>query len=69
MNDCIPVEEMGTLSGLPADDERRRHVASCPRCSSLLFVYEQFVRAEAVDSAKPPVEDGDDSVSDPQRLP
>jgi hypothetical protein len=53
MNDCIPVEEMGTLSGLPADHERRRHVASCPRCSSLMFVYDQFVKAESVEAAKP----------------
>lgn len=45
MNECIPVDQLGTLKQLNADDPRRRHAASCPRCSSLLFAYEEFTRA------------------------
>jgi hypothetical protein len=51
MNPCIPVEEMGTLKQLPDDDPRRRHVATCPRCSSLMFAYEEFMQAQAVNHA------------------
>jgi hypothetical protein len=46
MNECIPVEQLGALKLLGEDDPRRRHAASCPRCSSLLFAYEEFVRAD-----------------------
>ncbi len=45
MNECIPVDELGTLDQLSADDPRRRHAQACPRCSSLLFAYEEFARA------------------------
>jgi hypothetical protein len=45
MNECIPVDQLGTLKQASEDDPRRQHAASCPRCSSLLFAYEEFVRA------------------------
>ena len=45
MNECIPVEQLGTLKELREDDPKRRHAASCPRCSSLLFAFEEFTRA------------------------
>jgi hypothetical protein len=45
MNECIPVAELGTLEQLREDDPKRRHAAACPRCSSLLFAYEEFNRA------------------------
>src|SRR5262249_55667253 len=53
MKECIPVDQLGTLKQLSDDDPRHRHAASCPRCSSLLFAYEEFVRADAVDGANP----------------
>jgi len=46
MNECIPVEQLGALKQLSEDDPKRRHAAACPRCSSLLFAYEEFVRAD-----------------------
>src|SRR5262245_59388866 len=46
MNECIPVDQLGTLKQLNADDPRRRHAESCPRCSSLLFAYEEFTKAD-----------------------
>ncbi len=57
MNECIPVDQLGTLKQLNAEDARRRHAASCPRCSSLLFAYEEFVRAnERADASVPEAE-------------
>ena len=53
MNECIPVDQLGTMKQLDAEDPRRRHASSCPRCSSLLFAYEEFTRAEAVEGANP----------------
>ncbi len=53
MHECIPVDQMGTLKQLGADDPRRRHATTCPRCSSLLFAFEAFVEAGAVDGANP----------------
>jgi hypothetical protein len=53
MNECIPVEQLGTLEQLREDDPKRRHAATCPRCSSLLFAYEEFVRADTVEAADP----------------
>jgi hypothetical protein len=52
--DCIPLEALGTLDALPPDHPMRRHAATCPRCSSLLFAYESFVRADAVQGADAP---------------
>jgi hypothetical protein len=46
MNECIPVDQLGRLHQMSEDDPRRRHAAQCPRCSSLLFAYEEFVRAD-----------------------
>ena len=57
MNECIPVEQLGTLKQLPADDPRRRHASSCPRCSSLLFAYEEFIGAGVVEHANAPAAD------------
>jgi hypothetical protein len=51
MNECIPVDQLGTLAQLSDNDPRRRHAASCPRCSSLLFAYEAFVHATPRDGA------------------
>jgi hypothetical protein len=53
MNDCIPVDQLETLKALPEDDPRRRHAATCPRCSSLLFAYDEFVRADSRAGADP----------------
>lgn len=51
MNECIPVEELGALDRLPADNPRRRHVATCPRCSALVFAHDEFIRAQAIEGA------------------
>jgi hypothetical protein len=53
MNECIPVDQLGTLKQLSAEDPRRRHASACPRCSSLLFAFEAFVEADAADGANP----------------
>lgn len=55
MNECIPVDQLGTLKQLSADDPRRRHASACPRCSSLLFAFEAFVEADAAEGANPVV--------------
>jgi len=57
MNDCIPVDQLGTLEQLSENDPRRRHAASCPRCSSLLFAYEAFVQATPREGADPAAAD------------
>jgi hypothetical protein len=51
MNECIPVERLGTLESLPAADPMRRHAAVCPRCNALVFAYGEFVRAGLADGA------------------
>ena len=51
MNDCIPLEELGALDRLPADHPLRRHAATCPRCSSLAFAHDEFIRAQSVEGA------------------
>ena len=53
MTECIPIEEMGVVATLPVDDPRRKHAAACPRCSTLLFAYDAFVRADDVADADP----------------
>jgi len=53
MNECIPVEQLGALKQLSADDPRRRHAEACPRCSSLLFAYQEFIDAGVATDAKP----------------
>jgi hypothetical protein len=52
-NECIPMEALGTLEALAPDHPLRRHAATCPRCSSLLFAYAEFARATPVDGANP----------------
>jgi hypothetical protein len=44
---CIDVERIGDLSGLPEDHAARRHVKECPRCRSLWMSYQSFVKAAA----------------------
>src|SRR5688572_33246965 len=53
MTECIPIEEMGVVATLPVDDPRRKHAAACPRCSTLMFAYDAFVRADDVAEADP----------------
>lgn len=59
MNECIPIEQLGALKQLREDDPRRRHAAACPRCSSLLFAYEEFVRANERPDARVPEAEAD----------
>ncbi len=49
MSDCPDVEALAALSGLSADDPRRAHVESCPRCRARLIALEEFVAASGSD--------------------
>lgn len=40
---CIPVVEIGSVTTAPADDPRRRHLESCPRCRALARQYRTFM--------------------------
>lgn len=40
---CPPVDVLVDLLDLPADDRRRRHLDTCPRCRARLLDYEDFV--------------------------
>jgi len=40
--ECIPVEALGTIATLPADDPRRRHAETCPRCRARLALFREF---------------------------
>ena len=51
MDECIRKELLGTLTELPEDDPQRRHAATCPRCSALVFAYQEFVQAQPVEAA------------------
>ncbi len=57
MDGCIPMEALGTLDTLGADDPARRHLERCARCSAMLVAYREFVRAEA--PARASVHDAD----------
>ncbi len=47
MDRCIPMEALGTLDDLGADDPIRRHVNECARCGTALAAYHEFLRADS----------------------
>jgi hypothetical protein len=47
MDECIPLEVLGTLGTLGAEDPRRLHIERCARCSAMWVAYREFVRADA----------------------
>ena len=49
MEECIPLEVLGTLD---AEDPRRLHIERCARCSAMLAAYREFVRADAPGRAR-----------------
>ena len=49
MSDCLDLEALASLSGLPAGDPRRAHVESCPRCRARLVALEEFVAGTGSD--------------------
>ena len=50
---CFDVEQIASVLELPADDARRRHLESCPRCRNLARLYVAFMKARPVDGARP----------------
>lgn len=52
-NDCIDVERIPEALELPADDSKRRHVETCPRCSAILASYQAFMNEEKVAGSDP----------------
>jgi hypothetical protein len=50
---CVDIDQLGGVLELPADDPRRRHVETCPRCSALAVTYRDFVNAEPVPDSDP----------------
>jgi hypothetical protein len=50
---CIDVEQIASVLELPADDPRRRHVDSCPRCRNIARSYAAFMRVETPPEANP----------------
>jgi len=55
---CFDVEEIPVVEALPDDDERKRHLKSCPRCSSLALLYERFMAGKRVAGADPDQAEG-----------
>ena len=51
---CVDIEQLGGVLELPANDPRRRHVETCPRCSALAVSYREFVNAEPVPPGSDP---------------
>jgi hypothetical protein len=49
MNDCLDFETLAALSDLSADDPRRVHVESCPRCRARLIALKEFVASSGSD--------------------
>jgi len=47
---CIPPEDIGRVSGLPADSPERLHAESCPRCLSLMQSYRELLEDRSVPS-------------------
>ncbi len=45
--DCLRPEDLETIDELPPGDPRRAHAGTCPRCSSLLASYREFVKPGA----------------------
>ena len=50
MDDCIPMEALGTLDA--SDESQRRHLERCARCSAMVVAYREFMRAEAPKAAR-----------------
>jgi hypothetical protein len=61
MDECIPLEVLGTLDALGAEDPRRLHIERCARCSAMVVLYREFVRADAPGRAQ--VRDADDRLA------
>jgi hypothetical protein len=52
-DECIDIGQFDDVLRLPDGDPRRRHLETCPKCSSQLALYRQFTAAEAIGGAKP----------------
>jgi hypothetical protein len=50
--DCYDEDALGVILESPADDPRRRHVESCPRCGARALSYQRFLEAEAGESLR-----------------
>jgi hypothetical protein len=48
---CIDIERIEEVLALPADHPERRHVDTCPRCTSLAASYRSFVEAQPDEDA------------------
>ena len=48
--ECVRIEHMADIELLPADDPRRRHVESCPRCRAVYAAYRDFMAPAAADA-------------------
>jgi hypothetical protein len=44
---CIAEEALGEVLALPADDPRRSHLDTCPRCHALVLSYQGFLAPDA----------------------
>ena len=43
VDQCLQIEDLAEILTLPQDDERRRHLADCPRCRTLARRYRDFL--------------------------
>ncbi len=50
---CIEPESIEKVLRLPPDSPRRRHLEECPRCSSMLLLYRNFMAGEEVSGSDP----------------
>ena len=48
---CLELDEIAAAAKLLLTDPRRRQLEECPRCSSQLLLYQQFMSAEAPEEA------------------
>jgi hypothetical protein len=47
-HDCLSLQEIGDVMGLPEGAPEREHVTACPRCSALLRTYQEFMEDRSV---------------------
>lgn len=51
----IEPEDLGLVEGLAADDPRRLHLESCPRCQARLEAYQEFLKERPLSEGAQPV--------------
>lgn len=51
---CLKLDELAGIADLPGDDPRRLHLEGCPRCTSLVAAYRDFMAATTTPAGADP---------------